>query len=308
LVALRPKAWLWLRRVQVAKDIRSAYVHFIYCNLTRHASSGKNFSFNEVVSISSGNVNRPSMSEIGPPSPTGPQPLPNPRTSNIFQFGEHMQGPNSRAILPSYDWASTQTVHISPRQPIFAEGEPKQWIYRIEKGSVCLYKAFPNNKRRVFDFGFEGEVVGLDARNQYALSAETTSAAVMQRVKVATLYERAAMDRDFAFELYRAVSAELDSLRRLLTMLSHTDARARVALFLLALTHRKSGDDPHLLRLPMKRTDIADFLGITPETLSRVLTGLSQQGLIVIVRHSEITIRDMFALQQVAGSSSKTSS
>ncbi len=69
------------------------------------------------------------------------------------------------------------------------EGERSLWVYRIEQGAVCLYKTLQDNKRRVFDFGFEGEVIGLSASNEYTLSALAAGTATLRRAAVAELYD-----------------------------------------------------------------------------------------------------------------------
>ncbi|MGA7324845.1 MAG: helix-turn-helix domain-containing protein [Rhodomicrobium sp.] len=207
-----------------------------------------------------------------------------------------MQGPTARPILPGYNWANASSVRYHERQQIFLEGERSRWVYRIEEGAVCLYKTLHTHKRRVFDFGFEGEVIGLSASNEYTLSAQAAGTAILSRAAVAELYDLAANDSRFALELYRAVSSELETARRLVTLLSQNSLLERVAQFLLGLTYRNAAkDDPQLLTLPMTRPDVASLLGMSPETLSK----LADQALIEPRGRSQIFILDVFELQRL---------
>ena len=143
-------------------------------------------------------------------------------------------------------------------------------------------------------------MIGLSASNEYTLSAQAAGTAILSRAAVAELYDLAANDLGFALELYRAVSSELETARRLVTLLSQSGSLERVAQFLLGLAYRGAAEDPHLVTLPMTRPDIANLLGMSPETLSRALSKLTDQALIAVRGRSEIHILDMFRLQRLA--------
>jgi CRP/FNR family transcriptional regulator, anaerobic regulatory protein len=199
--------------------------------------------------------------------------------------------------------SSSVSKMYAPKQDIFYEGDTKRSVYQIEAGAVCLYKTLANGRRQIFDFAFPGDVIGLGASDVYSCSAQAVGQATLKLVPLPKLYQLAAHDPNFALGLYRAVSFELEATRDLLLTMGQQNSLERVAIFLLSLSHRnmRSGKNPRLLTIPMTRSDIADLLGMTIETVSRSLTKLRQQRAIEIIRGSIIQIIDLESLKALAG-------
>ncbi len=209
---------------------------------------------------------------------------------------------DSTGFLPSQsDWPSDLTRRYHDRQHIFVEGEHKRWAYQIETGTVCLYKTMPDGKRQIFTFGVPNDVIGLGAADVYTLSAEAIGTAHLKCLSFKTLNKLAATNAKFALTLYGAISSELEATRDLVVMLTQHGSRERVAIFLLNLARRSIGKEPYLIALPMSRSDIADFLGMKIETLSRSLAALCKTALIDVSGRSKIQIKDMEGLQRLAG-------
>jgi CRP/FNR family transcriptional regulator len=169
---------------------------------------------------------------------------------------------------------------------------------------VCLYTILSDGKRQIFDFALPGDIIGLGASETYTCCAQTIGQARLKCLPLSSMYDRAAQNPMFGLELYRAISRELDATRDLLLTLGQLGALERVATFLLVLAKRsaQSGNRPsNVLQLPMTRSDIADLLGLTIETISRSLTRLRQRNLIKIVHNSEIRILDIEQLRNLAG-------
>ena len=103
-------------------------------------------------------------------------------------------------------------------------------------------------------------------------------------------------------ELYEAIAGELGATRELLMSVSHRTAQERIAGFLLALAQRNArhGEDPATIVLPMTRTDIADFLGLTIETVSRTFSKFRAQGIIELEQCILVTVRDLDQLSRIA--------
>ena len=159
-----------------------------------------------------------------------------------------------------------------------------------------------DGKRQIFDFAFPGDVIGLGASETYSYCAQTIGAAKLKSMPLSSLYERAIRDPAFGIVLYKAVSKELDATRDLMMTLGQLGALKRVATFLLILAKRNAfaGEDPCILQLPMTRSDIADLLGLTIETVSRSLTNLRRRNLIEIIQSSRIRILDIERLRNLA--------
>jgi CRP/FNR family transcriptional regulator, anaerobic regulatory protein len=190
-----------------------------------------------------------------------------------------------------------------PRQDVFYQGDIKGSVHQVESGAVCLYRTLANGKRQIFDFAFAGDVIGLGASSAYTYSAQTIGLVTLKSVPMSKIRMWASRDPEFAFGLYQAISSELEATRDLLLSLGQQSALERVAIFLLTLSerNRRNGRNPHLLAIPMTRSDIGDLLGLTIETVSRCLTKLRRQKSIDIIRGSIVQIIAPESLKAVAG-------
>jgi CRP/FNR family transcriptional regulator len=190
------------------------------------------------------------------------------------------------------------------RQDVFVQGDRKRSVYQVVSGMVCLYTILADGKRQIFDFALPGDIIGLGASETYTCCAQTIGEARLKCLPLSSIYERAAQNPMFGIALYKAISRELDATRDLLLTLGQLGALERVATFLLVLAKRSARIGNKLsdvLQLPMTRSDIADLLGLTIETISRSLTRLRQRNLIKITHNSEIRILDIEQLRDLAG-------
>lgn len=180
------------------------------------------------------------------------------------------------------------------REHIFCEGDVAAHVFRVESGNVCIYRMVPDGRRQVIDFAYPGDIIGLGALRVHAASAQATSKIRVRCIPTATLHEIAQSDPAFGLKLYEAMAQELIAARELLFTISQRTAAERLAAFLLALSRRnqRHGDDPSEIVLPMTRADIADFLGLTIETVSRNFTKFRAEGLIDIEQCILVTILD----------------
>ena len=111
------------------------------------------------------------------------------------------------------------------------------------------------------------------------------------------------------FKLYQALARELAATRDLMLTTGHRSAIDRVAGFLLAFSRRneRNGKDRTTFELPMTRTDIGDFLGLTIETVSRTFTKLKQQGVIELALSNQVKLLDIEELENLADGEEQTS-
>lgn len=192
----------------------------------------------------------------------------------------------------------------SKRHDVFVQGDRKRSVYQVVSGMVCLYTILSDGKRQIFDFALPGDIIGLGAAESYTCCAQTIGETRLKRLPLSSIYERAAQSPMFGLALYRAISRELDATRDLLLTLGQLGALERVATFLVVIAKRNAQTGKprsNTLHLPMTRSDIADLLGLTIETVSRSLSRLRQRKLIEIIHNSEIRILDMDQLRDLAG-------
>jgi CRP/FNR family transcriptional regulator, anaerobic regulatory protein len=191
---------------------------------------------------------------------------------------------------------------LNTREHLFCEGDDVSHVYKVEVGNVCVYRMLPDGRRQVIDFAYPGDIIGLGAIGEHGANAQATTKTVVRCVPVSSLHDLARTDSRLGQKLYEAMSYELQAARELLFTVSHRTAAERLAFFLLALSRRNAlrGENRREIVLPMNRTDIADFLGLTIETVSRTFTKFRVEGLIDIEQCILVTILDTAALSALA--------
>ena len=191
---------------------------------------------------------------------------------------------------------------LEAKEHVFRDGDAVDNVYLVEAGHVCVYKLMPDGRRQVLDFAYPGDLIGLGAMGEHTSAAQAMSRTRMRCLPSAQLASILREDGRLALGLYEAMARELLAAREMLYTVSQRTAPERVAAFLLALSRRneRNGEDPDEFVLPMTRTDIADFLGLTIETVSRTFTKFRTDGLIDLAQCVLVTIRDHAALADLA--------
>ena len=191
---------------------------------------------------------------------------------------------------------------IEAKEHIFRDGDAVTHVYKVEVGHVCIYKMMSDGRRQVIDFAYPGDLIGLGAMGEHGSNAQTTTRTRVRYLPLASLHQVVRDDARLGMKLYEAMSRELMAAREMLFTVSQRTAAERVAAFLVALSRRneRNGEDPLEFVLPMTRNDIADFLGLTIETVSRTFTKFRVEGLIDLAQSVLVTIVDTEALAEVA--------
>lgn len=210
--------------------------------------------------------------------------------------------PTSQQNAPSAPAATIDMIGavmpFARNMEIYGENERVEYLYRVLKGSVRTFKVLRDGRRQIAAFYLPGDVFGFEAGDRHALSAEAIvdcQLLVLRRAAVAAL---AARDSSVAGQLWAMTVAELHRAQDQV-MLVVKSAQERVAGFLLEMS-RRSHDSGHIT-LPMSRQDIADYLGLTIETVSRALTQLKDAKAIALPTSRHIVLRDREALRCLNG-------
>jgi CRP/FNR family transcriptional regulator len=183
------------------------------------------------------------------------------------------------------------------------EGEPANSFFNITAGRAKLFKLLPDGRRQITGFVGVGHFLGLAVSDTYAFSAEAIEPVRYCRFSRTRL--RKLLD-DFPLmekRLLEVAANELVAAQEQMLLLGRKTARERLASFLLLQSCQglPCGHSRPRFTLPMTRGDIADYLGLTIETVSRTLTRLRSDGLIELVAQNELLIRDQQALESLAG-------
>lgn len=196
----------------------------------------------------------------------------------------------------------TQTVRVESNQAIFSEGDGADAMYNVTAGTVKLYKLLPDGRRQITGFLITGDFLGLAVNESYAYTAETvtvTSLCRFSRRKMeALLDEFPKMQR----RLFSMASNELAAAQDQMLLLGRKTAKEKICSFLLLLSRRatRRGHKENPVFVPMSRADIADYLGLTTETVSRTFTQLKTSGVISLLEGNKVLIANLDALYDMA--------
>ncbi len=181
---------------------------------------------------------------------------------------------------------------------IYGENEPAEFLYKVVSGAVRTSKILNDGRRQIGEFYLPGDIFGLEVGSQHAFSAEAIADAKVIVIKRSAVEALAARDNDVARQLWATTGRELQRMQEHILLLIKT-AQERVAGFLLEMATRiKSTTE---IELPMSRQDIADYLGLTIETVSRTLTILENSAAIALPSSRRIVLRDAAALRRLNG-------
>jgi CRP/FNR family nitrogen fixation transcriptional regulator len=181
---------------------------------------------------------------------------------------------------------------------IYGEGEPSEYVYKVVSGAVRTYRMLGDGRRQVIAFYLPGDVFGLDLGDEHCASAEATVKSRVMFVRRHALLQVAQRNADLTREIYEVAANELKRAHDHTLVLIKT-AHERVASFLLEMAKRMPKAEA--IDLPMPRQDIADYLGLTIETISRTLTLFEDSDKIRLIASRRIVLSDRKALNELNG-------
>ncbi|MGY2047986.1 helix-turn-helix domain-containing protein [Methylobacterium sp. JK268] len=188
--------------------------------------------------------------------------------------------------------------HVSAGAPLYAEGDTSEFVYGVVSGVVRTVSVGLDGKRVVRGFYLSGELFGMERARLHASSAEAISDTRVVRCSRLRFDALAASDAQVASELWSWL-LQMTERAEDLSVLGRASAAQKLAYFLTDLACRVSA--VRRIELPMSRTDIGDFLGLSSETVSRTFTTLRRVGL--IATHGRyVTLLDPGALRRMSGS------
>lgn len=181
-------------------------------------------------------------------------------------------------------------------EEVFGEGEQAEYLYQVRSGAIRTYKVLNDGRRQVGAFYLPGDVFGIEAGETHSFSAEAIVPSSVNVVKRSMINSRASGDSTLARQLLELTIDELQRTQAHILLLIKT-ARERVAGFLLEMASRAKSRNE--VDLPMSRQDIADYLGLTIETVSRTLTQLENASTIALPSSRRIVLCNQAALSRL---------
>lgn len=197
--------------------------------------------------------------------------------------------------------AEAEQLTLSARDTLFDEGDRATHIYTLVQGTAKLTRLLPDGREQVLGFRFAGDVLGYTGAERYPFSAQLLTSAQLcrlERRRLDGLLRRyPALERRLLDLCVQELAATQDQL----VTVGRRTAEARVAAFLLSLADagRRRHHVGAVLDMPMTRSDIADFLGLTLETVSRTLTAFRRRGWVREPAHGRVELLRMDRLLEL---------
>lgn len=194
---------------------------------------------------------------------------------------------------------ASETISAQPGQALFHEGDPNPYVFNVVEGAVKLYRLLPDGRRQITGFLFQGDFLGLGGRGLSSFTAEALTPLDACRFRRGDFDQLLNALPALEHRLVALAGDELMAAQEQIVLLGRKTARERLASFLTRLSERQvqlGGPAGHV-HLPMTRLDIADYLGLTIETVSRVFTQFKTSGLIQLLPGNDVALPDPVALK-----------
>jgi CRP/FNR family transcriptional regulator len=192
-------------------------------------------------------------------------------------------------------------VHFGSGEAVFSEEDITTSFYNLLEGVMRLYKLLPDGRRQIVGFALPGDFLGMTQSGRHNFSADAIGAVTVCQFAKAP-FGRFIEDRPHLLRRINELAIrELSQARDHMVLLGRRSADEKIATFLLGWRERLFSlkGSSNTVPLPMSRQDIADYLGLTIETVSRTLTKLERHGAIEIV-HGGISLRDASRVEALA--------
>lgn len=210
--------------------------------------------------------------------------------------GRHADGSSPAPFAGCPDIVGTPFSY-SREEEIYGEGEEAEFVYRVLAGAVRTHKILSDGRRQITGFRLPGDLFGFGEGETHQHTAEALTATKVLIFNRKRIERTATGSAAVACHLWAMAKNDLRHAQDLAVLLGRRTAQERIAAFLIEVDGRLGGTG--LLTLPMTRRDIADYLGLTVETVSRTLSQLEEGG--ALLRHGGRHIRLRATLRRMAG-------
>jgi CRP/FNR family transcriptional regulator len=229
-------------------------------------------------------------------------------------YSSHLVPSTRSTALPSFSlpsealtleglFAPQPAEKLAAGEAVFWEGDVASHLFQIAEGCLRLYSILPDGRRAIMGFRFAGEVLGISSQDAYLYTAEAVTPVRLRRLSRSRLHAIEEGTDQLRPLLLAKVFEEMGAAQRHIIVLGQLGAEERVAHFLVSAARRTGADRsrPIGIELPMTRLDIADYLGLTIETVCRVFSKLKRNGLISLDGRHRVVLRRLRDLQELAG-------
>jgi CRP/FNR family transcriptional regulator len=188
-------------------------------------------------------------------------------------------------------------------QSLFFEGDDAKHVFEMLEGALRIFRIISDGRRVITGFVYEGDLVGVSLKGNYLYGAEAIAPTKVRRL-TRRMFDAAVLESDeLRHQVFTRVCDEMAAAQDQMVLLSCKSAEERLCTFLLKHSRRAAPQvcSQPLVQLPMTRQDMADYLGLTIETVSRTITKLAAKGILGCVARHSIKIVKPMMLAQLAG-------
>ncbi|MGZ3304791.1 MAG: helix-turn-helix domain-containing protein [Asticcacaulis sp.] len=179
---------------------------------------------------------------------------------------------------------------LAPGSEIYAEGDRSGALYQVAYGLVRVYRLLADGRRQICAFHGQGEFFGFETGAERHFFADAVTVTGLRAL-------RPGSEAELSHDLFRLALKSLNRAHDHLLVVGRNDAVGRMAAFLMEMADLQDAEGSVEIRLPMPRADIADYLGLTIETVSRVLTRLKEARIIRLSSARQVNVLDWDALK-----------
>jgi CRP/FNR family nitrogen fixation transcriptional regulator len=189
-------------------------------------------------------------------------------------------------------------MKVGREEEVYGEQEPAEFLYKVVSGAIRTFTITEDGRRQIDAFHLPGDVFGFEQGAVHRFSAEAIGESELIVASRASIERMAEQDGHAARELWAMTARQLGRVCDHMLMLGRKGAFERVVAFLLEMSARDRQSQN--VNLPMSRTDIADYLGLTIETVSRCFSKLDRSHAIELDGARKVKLRDVRALEAIA--------
>jgi CRP/FNR family transcriptional regulator, nitrogen fixation regulation protein len=212
-----------------------------------------------------------------------------------YPLNDPRTAPPAAALSVAFDRLGAR-MSFGREEEIYAQEDDAEFLYRVVRGVVRTSRLTSDGRRQVGDFYYEGDLFGLEPGPEHRFAAEALTDCEVHMVRRGSVRAFAG-DAELDRAILEATSREMERLQEHVMLLGRKSARERVATFLMAIAQRQ---DEEQVDLPMGRQDMADYLGLTIETVSRMLTQLQGDAIVEFPSTRRFQVRKWRALEALA--------
>ncbi|PTM43004.1 CRP/FNR family transcriptional regulator [Bosea sp. 124] len=185
---------------------------------------------------------------------------------------------------------------------VFWEGDDARHVFEVVEGVLRVFRIMSDGRRVITGFIYPGDLLGVSLKDHYLYTAEAVTRTKLRRYEHGRFQNEINRSPELRPQLFACLCDEMAAAQDQMVLLARKSAEERVASFLLVIARRLGAAQTQpVIEIPMTRLDMADYLGLTIETVSRTMTRLSTCGVIAPSSRHAIVIRKLGKLAMLAG-------